>query len=105
MKKVLAVASLFAFSLMSVMVFAESSTLNGYVTDTQCGAKGASATHAACVAKCVARGGKIAIVTDGDQKVLTVDNPEALKGHEGHHIAATGTVTGETIHVDSVKML
>ena len=30
------------------------------------------------------------IVTDKDQKVLTVDNPDALKGHEGHHIAVTG---------------
>jgi ribosomal protein L14E/L6E/L27E len=55
--------------------------------------------------KCLGKGAKVAIVTDSDQKVLTVDNPEVLKGHEGHHIAATGTVTGETIHVDSVKML
>jgi hypothetical protein len=36
---------------------------------------------------------------------LTVDNPDVLKGHEGHHIAATGTVTGDSIHVDSMKML
>jgi hypothetical protein len=45
------------------------------------------------------------VVTDADQKVLTVDNPDALKGHEGHHVAVTGSVAGDSIHVDSVKML
>jgi hypothetical protein len=45
------------------------------------------------------------IVTDKDQKVLMVDNPDALKGHEGHHIAATGHVMGDSIHVESAKML
>jgi hypothetical protein len=44
-------------------------------------------------------------VTDGDQKVLTVDNPDTLTGHEGHHVAVTGQVSGDSIHVESVKML
>jgi len=105
MKKILAACATMAFCLMVVMASAESSTIKGYVTDTQCGAKGASATHAACMTKCLAKGAKVAIVTDGDSKVLTVDNPEALKGHEGHHISATGTVTGDSIHVDNMKML
>jgi len=106
MKKLsLASIAVLAFSLMVVMASAESSTLNGYVTDTQCGAKGASATHAACMSKCLAKGAKVAIVTDGDSKVLTVDNPDVLKGHEGHHVAVTGTVTNDSIHVDSMKML
>ena len=45
------------------------------------------------------------IVTDKDQKILMVENPDALKGHEGHHISASGTVKGDSIHVDSMKML
>jgi len=45
------------------------------------------------------------VVTDGDQKVLSVDNPDALEGHIGHHVAVTGQVNGDSIHVDSVKML
>ena len=49
--------------------------------------------------------GKMVVVTDGDQKVLMVDNPDALKGHEGHHMAITGTEKGDSIHVDSMKML
>jgi hypothetical protein len=44
-------------------------------------------------------------VTDGDQKVLAVDNPDAITGHEGHHVAVTGTVTNDSIHVQTVKML
>lgn len=83
----------------------KSSTVNGYVTDAKCGAKGANAGAEACTKKCLAAGEKMVIVTDKDQKVLTVDNPDALKGHEGHHIAATGSVKGDSIHVDSAKML
>jgi hypothetical protein len=45
------------------------------------------------------------IVTDKDQKVLLVDNPDALTEHAGHHVAVTGTVSGDSIHVDSVKMI
>ena len=83
----------------------KSATVNGYVSDSMCGAKGASTSHTACMNKCLAKGAKAVIVTDGDQKVVAVDNPDALKGHEGHHVAVTGTMTGDTIHVDSVKML
>jgi hypothetical protein len=91
---------------MTAIAFAAAtSTVNGYVSDSQCGAKGSSASHADCMKKCLSKGAKAVIVTDGDNKVLTVDNPTVLQGHEGHHIAATGTVTGDSIHIDSVKML
>ena len=45
------------------------------------------------------------VVTDTEQKVLTVDNPDALKEHVGHHVAITGHATADSIHVESVKML
>jgi hypothetical protein len=106
MKKILIIGfAMLAFSTIAIMASAESTTVKGWVSDTQCGAKGAKATHATCVGKCVAKGAKIAIVNDADSKVLIVDNPDVLKGHEGHHISATGTVTGDTIHVDNVAML
>jgi len=88
-----------------VVAVAADTTVNGYVSDSQCGAKGANASHAACMTKCLAKGAKVVIVTDGDQKVLTVDNPDVLKGHEGHHIAATGEVSGDSIHINSMKMM
>ena len=83
----------------------KSTTVNGWITDAKCGAKGANAAGEACTKKCVAAGAKMVVVTDGDSKVLAVDNPDALKGHEGHHVAVTGSVTKDSIHVDSVKML
>jgi hypothetical protein len=107
MKKLLLICiavSLLLF-MVGLAVAADSSTVNGIVSDSQCGAKGASASHAACMTKCLAKGAKAVIVTDTDQKVLTVDNPDSLKGHEGHHVAVTGHVTGASVHVDSVKML
>jgi len=83
----------------------KSTTVNGWVSDAKCGAKGANAGAEACTKKCVAAGEKMVIVTDADQKVLAVDNQDALKGHEGHHVAVTGTISKDSIHVSSVKML
>ena len=80
-------------------------TINGWVSDSKCDAKGANAQAADCTKKCLSGGASMVVVTDGDQKVLTVENPDALKGHEGHHIAVTGHVTGDSLHVESAKML
>jgi hypothetical protein len=109
MKKVLmlslAICSVFALTSMAFDDMGKSTTVNGWVTDAKCGTKMASADGAACAKKCVAAGEKMVIVTDGDQKVLAVDNQDALKGHAGHHVAVTGTVMNDSIHVGSVKML
>jgi len=107
MRKIL--CTIFALTLLFVVAtpsFAgNASTVNGWVSDSKCGVKGAHEGAAECTKKCIAAGAKMVVVTDGDQKILTVDNPEALKGHEGHHIAVTGHVDGDKIHVDSAKML
>jgi hypothetical protein len=89
----------------SVSFAGDAQTVNGWVSDAKCGVKGANAGAEACTKKCIAAGEKAVLVTDTDQKVLAVDNPEALKGHEGHHVAVTGHVDGDKIHVDSLKML
>jgi len=107
MKKLLLLClALSVLFFMVAMVFAaDTTTVNGYVSDSMCGAKGAKDGHADCMNKCVAKGAKYVIVTDSDKKVLTVDNPDALKGHEGHHVAVTGHVTGDSIHVESTSMM
>jgi len=91
----------------TVAVFAagESETVNGWVSESKCGVKGAAAGHEACAKKCLEAGAKMVVVTDKDQKILDVENPEALKGHEGHHVAITGHVTGSSVHIESAKML
>jgi hypothetical protein len=93
------------FMIVGVSFAADSTTVKGYVSDSQCGVKGANEKAAECTKKCIAKGAKMVVVTDGDQKVLTVENPDALTGHEGHHVAVTGHVSGDSVHVDSVKML
>ncbi len=108
MKKVL--ISFAALSVMFLMVAVASAadkttTLNGYVSDSNCGVKGANASHAACMTKCLGKGAKAVIVTDSDQKVVNVDTPDVLKGHEGHHVAVTWEMTGDSIHIENVKMI
>src|SRR5579872_6613561 len=109
MKKVLmlliAVTFVLALSAMAFDDMGKSATVKGWISDDKCGAKGANDKAEACTKKCLAAGAKMVIVTDGDQKVLAVDNPDALKDHAGHHVAVTGTVKGDSIHVDSAKML
>lgn len=47
------------------------------------------------------------IVSDTDGKSWTIANPDAVKGHEGHHVELKGTADASTseIQVSSVKML
>jgi hypothetical protein len=89
----------------SVSFAADTETVNGWISDAKCAAKGANASAEACTKKCIAAGEKPVVVTDKDQKVLMVENPDTLKDHYGHHVAVTGHVTGDKIHVESVKML
>jgi hypothetical protein len=101
----LAICFVFALTAMAFDEMGKSTTVNGWVADDKCGVKGADDKAEACTKKCLAAGAKMVIVTDTDQKILMVDNPDALKGHEGHHIAVTGHVGKDSIHVESAKML
>lgn len=109
MKKLLVI--LLALTILLVMAAVANAgtakSVNGWVVDAKCGVKGANAKAAECTKKCLAAGEKMAFVPDGTKDVLIVDNPDSLKGHEGHHVALTGSTDNEkkTIHVDSVKMM
>ena len=54
-----------------------------------------------------ADGDKLTFVSDKNKKSWDVANPEALKGHEGHHVEVSAHVYSDKgqIHVMSVKML
>ncbi len=86
---------------------AKATTVKGWVADSKCGAKAANPKAEACTKKCLASGAQMVFVTDKDHKVLTVDNPDVLKDHAGHHVAVKGEVNSSagTIHVDSASML
>jgi hypothetical protein len=91
--------------MVSVSFAGDAQTVNGWVSDSKCGAKGANPGAEACTKKCIGAGATPVVVSDKDQTVLTVDNPDALKEHYGHHVAVTGHIDGDKIHVESVKML
>ncbi|HEY6293134.1 MAG TPA: hypothetical protein VI455_16405 [Terriglobia bacterium] len=91
----------------AMLVFASlswSKTITGVVSDAMCGAKHdkASDDAAACVKKCEDGGSKLVVVSGG--KVYTSDDQDKLQGHEGHEVKVTGTVTGDSIKIDSVAM-
>jgi hypothetical protein len=107
MRKTILLLLVFVLTMLvaSVAFAGDATTVNGWVSDSKCGVKGANAGAEACTKKCIESGASPVVVTDSDQKVLTVDNPDALKGHYGHHVAVTGHIDGDKIHVDSLKML
>jgi len=80
--------------------------IDGWVSDSQCGS-----THvgsgASCVKKCIGGGAKPVFVDDAKKQVWTIDNPDAVAGHYGHHIAVQATVNAadKSVHIASVTML
>ena len=93
--------------LLGVAAWASTSSVNGWISDDKCGAKGANAKAEDCTKKCIAAGAKPVLVSDQDQSVLAIDNPDKIKGHEGHHVTVTGTVDSakKSIHITDVKMM
>jgi hypothetical protein len=81
--------------------------VTGIVTDPACAKSGdkAKMSDAACAKKCMADG-KAAFVNDKDGSVWTISNPEAVKGHEGHHVTLSGhaNASDKSFHVMSVAM-
>ena len=104
-KRVLLVIGLYVIS-MTALAAAKDMTWNGWISDSKCGAKGANATHAACAKKCIDGGAKPVLVTDKDEKVVAIDNPDKVMDHLAHHVQITGTMDADgAIHVDKVTML
>jgi hypothetical protein len=82
--------------------------VNGYIGDSMCGAKhNASAPNEACVKKCIGGGAKPVFVDDAKKEVYTIDDPDAVKGHEGHHVSVVAKVNDadKTMHISKVSML
>ena len=105
MKRVLLVVGLYLIS-MTMLAAAKDMSWDGWISDSKCATKGANAAHAACAKKCIDAGEKPVLVTDKDMKVVGIDNPDAVKGHEGHHVKVTGTMDDKgMIHVTNLSML
>lgn len=95
-----------AFLLCSAaFTLAADSTLTGYISDSNCGVKGANEKHAQCAIKCVKeKGAKYVFVNDADHKVYAVDAQDKLAAHAGHHVTVKGTVDGDNLKLTSIDM-
>lgn len=94
-------------SMASVAAFAADSTkVDGYISDAMCGAKHAG-TGAACAKKCLAGGEKAVFVDSAKKEVWAIDNPDSVKEAWGKHVALTVTedAAAKSVHVTSVSVL
>ncbi len=82
---------------------ADSTHINGWISDSMCGAKHAG-SGAACVKKCVEGGMAPVFVDEGKKAVWSIDNPDAVKGHLGDHVTITATADAakKSVHIDSI---
>jgi hypothetical protein len=97
--KKLAAIAVFALIFSTAGAYAES--FKGLVSDSMCAAKG-NANSADCAAKCI-KGGSAPVLVVGD-KVYKIANPDTLVPHAGHNVIVEGTLKGDTLTVESVKM-
>jgi hypothetical protein len=82
---------------------ADSTKIDGWISDSMCGAKHAG-SGAACVKKCVEGGMAPVFVDEGKKAVWKIDNPDSVKGFYGDHvtISASADKDTQTVHIDSI---
>jgi hypothetical protein len=86
---------------------AGSSKINGWISDSMCGAKHAG-SGAACVKKCINEMGSAPVFVDEAKKeIWTIDNPDAVKDFYGDHVTVTATAdeAKKSVHIDSIAEL
>jgi hypothetical protein len=101
------VAALALSSVAALSAFAAAPiSINGWVVDSKCGATHAKSPDPDCVAKCIKEGAKPVFV-DGDNKIWSIDDPNAVKNHYGHHVTVMATVNADksSVHITKVTML
>ena len=82
---------------------ADSSKVNGWISDSMCAAKHAG-TGAACAKKCIEGGSAPVFVDEAKKAVWTIDNPDAVKAFYGDHVTVTATADAakKSVHIDSI---
>ena len=82
---------------------ADAATINGWISDSMCGAKHAG-SGAACVKKCIDGGMTPVFVDEAKKQVWTIDNPDTVKSFYGDHVTITATADADkkSVHIDSI---
>jgi hypothetical protein len=107
MKRLLSLASVlaFVFAMTAVALAADKAaqptSVQGWITDSFCGAKNANAEGAGCAKDCYKKGAKLELVADG--KTYQISDQKAALEHVGHEVIITGTVDNDTIKVVKIE--
>jgi hypothetical protein len=88
----------------AALTMAADGTWTGYISDSNCGAKGANDKAGECTTRCVKGGAKYVFVNDADKKVYVVDAQDKVAAHAGHHVTVKGIVDGDTLKLNSIEM-
>ena len=102
MKKI---ATILAVALLTSLTYAQDVTgMKGWIED---GISHKPGTSSADVQKNIAGGAKYVFIDDASKQVWIIDNPDAVKGHEGHHISFNGgqDKVSKTVHIGTITML
>jgi hypothetical protein len=95
MKKLMAI--LFALTLLTSLSLVAQDTMK------QDSMKSDASTKAASITGKISDDGK-SFVSDKDGKSWTISNPDAVKGHEGHHVTLKAHVSADKNQVDVVSL-
>lgn len=111
MKKAMIVVAVLALALAAALPAWASEpakgSWTGWISDSHCGEKGASAKHTkACAEKCVKDGGKVVFFNNADKKIYNLDEAGAKMAldHVGHEVTVSGAVADGTITVEKIEM-
>ena len=95
MKKLM--TALFALTLLTSISLVAQDTMKPDATKSDASAKAAHITGK------ISDDGKT-FVNDKDGKSWTISNPDAVKGHEGHHVTLKANVSADKNEVDVVSL-
>ena len=98
--RLFAIAALFTLGAAGLSAQQSSSTMKGFISDSQCGASHSSPSADAtkCVQKCIRGGAKPVLVSDGKVYKLKGEDT-SIKSMAGKNVTVKGTVQGDTITV------
>lgn len=103
MRKLASLSLVFALALVLAAPSFAAESWTGWITDSHCGAKGASAKHSkTCVEKCAQGDAKVVFYNNADQNLYEIDKTELALEHVGHEVTVTGTLDGKSIKVESI---
>lgn len=54
---------------------------------------------------CLARKGKVVIVDEVTRNGTPIENPDTVKGYEGHRVSMSGYMNGDSFHVISLRTI